>query len=152
MMRRSQAAIESSQEAWMGYPKYVSHKEVGAAKISEVEVGADGSLTVHLEGGFDNVVISHHDRKHKPHPEKGGYLVQYSDGYTSFSPAKAFEEGYTALQQLDVSGAPASNDRDAGGAPASNDPPSVTDDDDEDEEVVDAANATMDRTRRRRPK
>lgn len=71
----------------MNYPKYVSHKEVSAAKISEVDPGADGSLTLHLEGGFDNVVISHHDRRHKPVPEKGWYLVQYADGYISFSPA-----------------------------------------------------------------
>jgi hypothetical protein len=33
--------------------------------------------------------------KHKPHA--GGYYVQYADGYTSFSPAQAFEEGYTRL-------------------------------------------------------
>jgi hypothetical protein len=33
--------------------------------------------------------------KHKPEP--GGYFVQYADGYKSFSPAKAFEEGYTKI-------------------------------------------------------
>lgn len=33
--------------------------------------------------------------KHKP--EVGGYFVQYDDGYKSFSPAKAFEEGYTLI-------------------------------------------------------
>jgi hypothetical protein len=33
--------------------------------------------------------------KHKP--EAGGYFVVYDDGYASFSPAKAFEEGYTQL-------------------------------------------------------
>jgi hypothetical protein len=33
--------------------------------------------------------------KHKP--EIGGYFVVYDDGYKSFSPAKAFEEGYTLL-------------------------------------------------------
>jgi hypothetical protein len=33
--------------------------------------------------------------KHKP--EVGGYFVQYADGYKSFSPAQAFEEGYTRL-------------------------------------------------------
>lgn len=93
----------------MNYPKYLSHKEVSAAKISAVDQGADGSIIVHLEGGFDNVVISHHDRKHKPAPEKGWYLVQYSDGYISFSPAASFEEGY-ALMPVDredrVSGSP----------------------------------------------
>ncbi|MCU1338860.1 MAG: hypothetical protein JWO19_4441 [Bryobacterales bacterium] len=33
--------------------------------------------------------------KHKP--DVGGYYVQYDDGYKSFSPAKAFEDGYTRL-------------------------------------------------------
>lgn len=33
--------------------------------------------------------------KHKP--EVGGYFVQYADGYQSYSPAKAFEEGYTRI-------------------------------------------------------
>jgi hypothetical protein len=33
----------------------------------------------------------------KHSPEAGGYYVQYKDGYTSFSPAEAFEEGYTRL-------------------------------------------------------
>ena len=33
--------------------------------------------------------------KHKPHA--GGYYVVYDDGYKSFSPAKAFEEGYRLL-------------------------------------------------------
>jgi hypothetical protein len=38
--------------------------------------------------------------KHKP--EVGGYFVQYDDGYKSFSPAKAFEEGYTLISPKTV--------------------------------------------------
>lgn len=34
--------------------------------------------------------------KHKPEP--GGYYVVYKDGYASFSPAAAFEDGYTKIQ------------------------------------------------------
>ncbi|HVI92099.1 MAG TPA: hypothetical protein VM659_27665, partial [Dongiaceae bacterium] len=34
-------------------------------------------------------------RKHKP--VEGGYLVVYEDGYRSFSPAEAFEGGYTKI-------------------------------------------------------
>jgi len=30
-------------------------------------------------------------------PEPGDYLVKYEDGYISWSPAKAFEEGYTLV-------------------------------------------------------
>ncbi|MCX6845050.1 MAG: hypothetical protein NTU84_00535 [Verrucomicrobia bacterium] len=36
-----------------------------------------------------------HDYVHKHKPEVGGYYVVYADGYKSYSPAKAFEEGYT---------------------------------------------------------
>jgi hypothetical protein len=32
---------------------------------------------------------------HKHKPQVGGYFVQYRDGYKSFSPAAAFEEGYS---------------------------------------------------------
>lgn len=31
-------------------------------------------------------------------PVVGGYVVRYEDGYTSFSPAKAFEDGYTLIE------------------------------------------------------
>ena len=34
---------------------------------------------------------------HKHKPEVGGYYVVYEDGYKSFSPAGAFESGYTLL-------------------------------------------------------
>jgi hypothetical protein len=33
--------------------------------------------------------------KHDPRP--GGYFVEYADGYRSFSPAEAFEAGYTRI-------------------------------------------------------
>lgn len=37
------------------------------------------------------------DYMHKHKPEAGGYYVQYEDGYKSFSPAQAFEEGYKKI-------------------------------------------------------
>jgi hypothetical protein len=40
-------------------------------------------------------VTSEYIRKHKP--SAGGYYVVYKDGYKSFSPADAFEEGYTRI-------------------------------------------------------
>jgi hypothetical protein len=88
-------------------PRYKCHKEVWALKIKEVVVAQspeDG------EGDFEpgSVVIVPEDakyarfivgkdyaEKHKPHA--GGYYVVYDDGYKSFSPAKAFEDGYTRL-------------------------------------------------------
>lgn len=40
-------------------------------------------------------VTAEYVAKHKPQP--GGYYVVYDDGYESFSPGKAFEEGYTRI-------------------------------------------------------
>lgn len=38
--------------------------------------------------------------KHKP--QVGGYYVVYEDGYVSYSPAAAFESGYTILDNLQM--------------------------------------------------
>ena len=78
-------------------PKYVSHKEVWALKIEAVEVGQYGRgwITPEDDGYGAFGVSKEYLEKHKPKP--GGYYVVYADGYESFSPAKAFEEGYTAI-------------------------------------------------------
>jgi hypothetical protein len=34
----------------------------------------------------------------KPAPQAGMYMVVYEDGYISFSPAEAFEAGYTLMK------------------------------------------------------
>jgi len=81
----------------MEYPRFVSHKEVGAVKIRAVEKASDGGLLVVLDGDYPFVRLSHEQARNKPVPEAGWYLVQYDNGYVSFSPSKAFEEGYTAL-------------------------------------------------------
>lgn len=83
----------------MNYPQYKCHKTVSAVKISVADEGSDGSLTLQLEGGFDNVILSAHDRKNKPRPHAGWYLVQYDNGYVSFSPADSFEDGYTLIDE-----------------------------------------------------
>jgi hypothetical protein len=77
---------------------------VYAMKISEVrnpeipkDQESDGSKILVFENnryaqmrvGFDYV------KKHNP--QAGGYWVQYEDGYESFSPAAAFESGYTLI-------------------------------------------------------
>jgi hypothetical protein len=73
-------------------PRYVSHKEVWALRIAEINVE---TLTITPEdAGYAPFVVGReYVEKHRPHA--GGYYVVYSDGYKSFSPAKAFEEGYT---------------------------------------------------------
>ncbi len=71
-------------------PLYTCHKRVRALKIESVDLR----------------VLHFADKRYAPieatvwymlkhRPEAGGYYVVYEDGYTSYSPAKAFEEGYT---------------------------------------------------------
>lgn len=81
-------------------PKYVCHKEVRALKISTVEWNStEQRYLLHFAGsGYEPLVVSKEWVDSKG-PRAGGYLVQYADGYQSFSPAKAFEEGYTVVPE-----------------------------------------------------
>jgi RyR domain len=77
-------------------PRYKSHKTVQALKIARIETFSHSyGVTLHPadEGYTPFQVSSEFVAKHQPQP--GGYFVRYDDGYTSYSPAKAFEEGYT---------------------------------------------------------
>lgn len=83
------------------YPLYKCHKVVPAFKILRI---AKGASEVPGEPDFYNLWPTDHDLDpvevsqawHAKHqPQEGGYVVFYKDGYTSFSPAKAFEDGYT---------------------------------------------------------
>ena len=94
-------------------PKYQCHKQVWALKIKTVAVHASGDTAVsdaefqasdafqgaHLitvEDGYAPFHVSADwFRKHKP--EAGGYYVVYEDGYKSYSPASAFESGYSLI-------------------------------------------------------
>ena len=82
-------------------PKYKCHKEVWALKIKSV-VNAPptcpenwAALEIEDEGFAPVTVDDKFMAKHKP--EAGGYYVVYADGYKSYSPAKAFEDGYTRI-------------------------------------------------------
>lgn len=83
------------------YPKYKCDKVVPAFKILRI---GKGESEVAGDPPFYNLWPTDHDldpfevsqawiAKHQPHA--GGYCVFYKDGYTSFSPADAFEDGYT---------------------------------------------------------
>lgn len=84
-------------------PRYKCHKEVWALKIKEIKDPtipgneSDGSrIIVPEDAGYAPFRVDHaYIRKHKP--EIGGYYVAYKDGYRSFSPARAFEDGYTKI-------------------------------------------------------
>lgn len=88
----------------MKLPKYKCHKEVRAAKIVAVENGDDGKarvLTVRIDGNDHRIVPGEGWWKRAAIPDvtaiASGYYVQYDDNYASWSPAKAFEDGYTRV-------------------------------------------------------
>lgn len=84
----------SDQELFVSkhLPRWRCHKIVQAAKICTVtpetlELEPGGSFAVSITGAW-----------HAKHaPQVGGYFVRYDDGYESYSPAEAFEQGYTKL-------------------------------------------------------
>ena len=80
-------------------PKYLCHKIVWALKIADVKRGqlADGTgEIVPADEGYRSFRVSRaYMLKHDPQP--GCYYVLYGEGYKSFSPAAAFESGYTRL-------------------------------------------------------
>jgi hypothetical protein len=94
-------------------PRYKCHKDVWALKIKDISDPtvpgneSDGSRLLHFEepGYGARRVSREFVQKHMPraidliqkHTYVGGYFVVYKDGYESFSPAQAFEEGYTRL-------------------------------------------------------
>lgn len=85
-------------------PRYQCHKQVWALKIKEVETTertAEGKYNCYLD--FEDAryapiaVGQEYYEKHKP--LAGGYYVVYEGGYKSFSPADAFESGYSLIER-----------------------------------------------------
>ena len=88
-------------------PRYKCNKVVWALKIKsiifDIDVATtenrdtDGSATITPEetGYAPFKVDAEYVRKHQP--KVGGYYVVYEDGYKSWSPAEAFEKGYTRI-------------------------------------------------------
>ncbi len=86
-------------------PKYKCHKEVRALKIAAIYYpGLDGSVVLSFaEPGYEPKPVDS-DWVYKHAPKVGGYLVVYDDGYLSFSPRAAFEEGYTRIDTAGIEG------------------------------------------------
>jgi len=92
------------ENAQVEMPKYKSHKEVHALKIKSITYDkdlaenreTDGSALLHFEAPFSHIKVDYtYVQKHKP--QAVGYYVVYEDGYKSWSPAEAFEGGYTKV-------------------------------------------------------
>jgi len=95
-------------------PQYRSHKVVRAARITGIETApavvdkpeekrlilgdllADKDMTAYV------LVTTEWVEQRKA--EAGGWFVVYEDGYTSYSPDKAFTEGYTAISSEPLDG------------------------------------------------
>lgn len=82
-------------------PRYQCHKQVWALKISSFvpfnDAGGGGRLSPSdaAHAGFE--VGADWASRFKPENGDLGYYVVYDDGYASWSPSKAFEEGYTRV-------------------------------------------------------
>ena len=90
-------------------PRYRSHKEVHALKIAAIVRDGEGELNWETDGSAmitpaeEGYAPFRVDREYmrKHDPQVGGYYVLYAGGYSSWSPAEAFEEGYTKLEDLE---------------------------------------------------
>lgn len=76
--------------------QWKSHKIVKAEPIKACE-NAPGANTVVVDLANGVRVFAKPDLTARGTPAPGDYFVEYDDGYQSWSPAKAFEEGYTLL-------------------------------------------------------
>lgn len=79
-------------------PLYQSHKKVNALEIQTVEYHHGFMEITYSDKGYENIVFkvpSEMIVRYKP--VVGDYHVFYEDGYASFSPRKAFIEGYTKV-------------------------------------------------------
>lgn len=85
--------MDENQGASAEMPKYKCYKEVWALKIKEI----NGISLVFEESGYAPIQVDQ-EWFNKHNPEAGGYYVVYKDGYKSYSPAKAFEEGYELIK------------------------------------------------------
>lgn len=71
------------------------HKIVKAGKV--ISLNLDNIVAVEDADGAECNIEMPMTAFSRGAPAPGDYIVIYEDGYKSWSPAKAFEEGYTRL-------------------------------------------------------
>lgn len=78
-------------------PRYKCHKEVHALQIKRVVCNEDGSVDIiPQDERYARFTVSA-DQARNHNWSGGGYYVVYDDGYVSWSPQQAFEEGYAKI-------------------------------------------------------
>jgi hypothetical protein len=88
----------------LSLPRWKCHKVVHAIKLASVEF-IPGTSTVNLhpaEPEYPTLVRAGPFSRRVPAGSDPGYFVVYPDGYESWSPTKAFEEGYTRIGETDA--------------------------------------------------
>lgn len=83
-----------ADDATVPVPLYKCHKTVEAFKIAGMESLSNGEIRL-IGYNADHIRIVGSAYVDKHHPKIDGYYVRYHDGYQSWSPAEAFENGYT---------------------------------------------------------
>lgn len=89
-------------------PQYRCHKKVWALQIKAIEHKPNPDTTGQSAAMSYSALLVPVDSRYAPidvpaeymtkhRPEVGGYYVVYEDGYKSYSPAGAFESGYTLI-------------------------------------------------------
>jgi hypothetical protein len=94
--RNPEDITEDAPDPQMEMPRYVSHKQVWALEIDTIrhpDISGACRLTFCDKGYAPIVPPAETFLRYKPVP--GDFFVVYADGYKSFSPRKAFLEGYT---------------------------------------------------------
>jgi hypothetical protein len=94
---------------------YRCHKVVRAFRITGLQLAtADTSETLGTDEVLllpERVIVTSDWIKTRAHDRPcDGYFVQYEDGYTSWSPAAAFESGYSELVHEPAAAPKAAND------------------------------------------
>jgi hypothetical protein len=94
----------------LNLPRWQCHKEVRAVQIAAIQTLADGTSVIapaDSDVARINTDASWTQRfrlaqqQQAAHGQTGdnGYYVVYPDGYASWSPTQAFEEGYTRVPE-----------------------------------------------------
>lgn len=100
----------SNQGASAEMPRYKSHKTVWALKIAAIEINEDKSAKIApADKGYAPFTTPAGWASRFTGTETDlGYFVQYPDGFASWSPGKAFLDGYTAEKDVKHAGLPVS--------------------------------------------
>ena len=78
-------------------PRYQCHKQVWALRISAIETAEDGSAKIAPAERLYSTIQTKPGYPFKGSEDDLGYYVVYVDGYESWSPTRAFEDGYTLV-------------------------------------------------------